>query len=88
MRAVLPAFLCKKEVVFIEIKINKEVRKYQENIFFGLSMRQFVCSILAVGLAVLVHFLLKILLGKRAFHGCALRRRPPLPCWDSLNTTA
>ena len=33
----------------MEIKVNKEIRDYQEAIFFGLSTRQFVCSLLAVG---------------------------------------
>ena len=40
-------------VCTIEIKIPKEVRKHQETIFFGLSARQFFCSVVAVGLAVL-----------------------------------
>lgn len=31
----------------MEVKINKEIRQYKENIFFGLTMRQFVCSALA-----------------------------------------
>ena len=30
----------------------KEIRDYQESIFFGLSTRQFLCSLLAVGVAV------------------------------------
>lgn len=42
--------------VFMEIKINKEIRNYKETIFFGLSMRQFVCSVLAVGVAVALYF--------------------------------
>ena len=32
----------------MEIKINKEILTYQETIFFGLTMRQFFCSALAV----------------------------------------
>lgn len=43
----------------MEVKINKEIRNYQESMFFGLSMRQFIFSILAVGVAVAVYFLLK-----------------------------
>ena len=42
--------------VFMEIKINKEIRNYKETIFFGLSMRQFVCAVLAVGVAVALYF--------------------------------
>ena len=36
----------------MEIKINKEVRQHRETLFFGLSARQFFCSVLAVGMAV------------------------------------
>ena len=35
----------------MEIKINKEIRAYRETLFFGLSVRQFACSVLAVGVA-------------------------------------
>lgn len=43
----------------MEIKINKEIQNYTETIFFGLSMRQFIFSILACGVAVLLYFLLR-----------------------------
>ena len=43
----------------IEIKIPKEIREYQESIFFGLNTRQFVCSLLALGVAVGLYFLLR-----------------------------
>ena len=43
----------------MEIKINKEIREYTESIFFGLSLRQFVFSIIAVVVAVISYFLLK-----------------------------
>ena len=49
--------------IFIEIKINKEVRDYQESIFFGLSLRQFICSAMAIAVAVLFYFLLGRILG-------------------------
>ena len=42
----------------MEIKINKEVRKYSESIFFGLSFRQFICSVCACVSAIIVYFLL------------------------------
>ena len=47
----------------MEIKIPREVRKYKESIFFGLSMRQFFCSAVAVGIAVLAYFGLRQYLG-------------------------
>ena len=39
-------------------KINKEIRNYSESIFFRLSMRQFVFSLLAVLVAVGLYYLL------------------------------
>lgn len=42
----------------MEIRINKEIRDYQETLFFGLSLRQFACSVLAVGVAVALYFAL------------------------------
>lgn len=47
----------------MEIKINKEIRDYKETIFFGLSMRQFIFSILACGVALLLYFSLRHILG-------------------------
>lgn len=42
----------------MEVKINREIRNYTESMFFGLSMRQFVFSVLACGVAVGLYFLL------------------------------
>lgn len=47
----------------MEVKINREIRDYTESLFFGLSMRQFVFSILAVAIAVGIYF------GLRDFFG-------------------
>ena len=38
-------------MITIEVKIPKEVRAYKETIFFGLSSRQFICSLIAIGIA-------------------------------------
>lgn len=48
----------------MEIKIPKEVRQHKETIFFGLSTRQFLCSVLAVGVAVSLYFSLVGMLGQ------------------------
>ena len=48
----------------MEIKIPKEIRQHRETLFFGLSTRQFLCAILAVGTAVGVYFLLKNVIGQ------------------------
>lgn len=47
----------------MEIKINREIRDYTESMFFGLSMRQFLFSIIACLVAVTVYFALKDTLG-------------------------
>ncbi len=56
-------YLLKKEGCSIEIKIPKEVRDYHENIFFSLNTRQFICSVLAVGVAVGIYFALQPYVG-------------------------
>ena len=47
----------------MEIKINREIREYTEAMYFGLSLRQFVCSVMACGVAVGLYFLLRPYLG-------------------------
>ena len=60
----------------MEVKINKEIRNYTENMFFGLSLRQFIFSVLACGVAVGLYFGLR----EHLLH--------PLPCSALSNTTA
>ena len=48
----------------MEIRINKEIKDYHESLFFGLSTRQFICSIAAVGAAVGIYFGLSKVLDK------------------------
>lgn len=47
----------------MEVKINREIRNYTESMYFGLSMRQFFFSVLAVIVAVGLYFLLKPAIG-------------------------
>ena len=47
----------------MEVKINREIRNYTESMFFGLTMRQFVFSLLAIGVAVGLYFLLRPYVG-------------------------
>ena len=47
----------------MEVKINKDVREYTESMFFGLSLRQFVFSFIALIVAVVIYFWLKPHLG-------------------------
>lgn len=47
----------------MEVKINREIRNYSESVFFGLSMRQCIFSVLAIAVAVGLYFVLKPYLG-------------------------
>lgn len=47
----------------MEVKINREIREYTESMFFGLSLRQLIFSVLACAVAVTVFFLLRPHLG-------------------------
>ena len=46
-----------------KVKINREIRNYTESMFFGLSLRQFIFSVLACGVAVGLYFLLRPYVG-------------------------
>ena len=43
----------------MEVKVNKEIRNYTESIYFGLSLRQFIFSILSCLMAVGLYFIMK-----------------------------
>ena len=43
----------------MEVKINREIRAYTESMFFGLSLRQFIFSVCACGMAVALYFVLR-----------------------------
>ena len=40
----------------MEVKMNKEIRDYQESMFMGLDLRQCVCSVLAILTAIGIYF--------------------------------
>ena len=69
----------------MEIKIPKEVRDYHENIFFGLNTRQFICSVLAVGVAVGIYFALQPYVGTEEIGWmCILGAAPFAACMVEL----
>lgn len=47
----------------MEVKINREIRQYTESVFFGLSARQFIFSVLAVCSALTMYFWLEPAVG-------------------------
>ena len=62
----------------MEIKIPKEVRQHSETIFFGLSTRQFICAVLAVGAAIGTYFLTKGAIGKETASWVCIVAAAPL----------
>ena len=69
--------------MIIEVKINKEVRNYQESLFFGLNLRQLLFSALAVAAAVAVYFSLRAAFGSVGDLGgwlCVLAACPSALC--------
>lgn len=61
----------------MEIKMNKEIRDYQESMFMGLNLRQCICSVLAILSAVGIYFGLEDVVGEQ-FTGwlCVLGAAP------------
>lgn len=61
----------------MEVRIPKEIRQHKESIFFGLSARQFLCSVTAVAIAVGVYLLLQHLVDQEtASWACILAAAP------------
>ena len=50
----------------MERKINHEIREYREAMFWGLTVRQFLFSVLGLGISVGIYFLLRGRLGMEA----------------------
>lgn len=47
----------------MEVRVNKDIQEYKENMFFGLTLRQFFFSVLGCAVAVCLYFLCKDTLG-------------------------
>lgn len=43
----------------MEVKIVKEIQEYKEALFFGLNLRQCICSLLALLVAVGLYFMVR-----------------------------
>ena len=72
----------------MEVKINREIRNYTESMFFGLSMRQFVFSVLAILVAEGLYFLLKPHLGTETVSWMCILVPHRLRRWALSLTTA
>lgn len=64
----------------MEIKTNREIRDYHESMFFGLSMRQTICSLIAVLVAVALYFLLNPVLGTEIVSWVCILGAAPFAC--------
>ena len=62
----------------MEVKINREIRDYTESMFFGLSIRQLFFSVAAIGIAVLLYFFLKPLVGMETTSWACILGAAPL----------
>lgn len=69
----------------MEVKINREIRNYTESMFFGLSLRQFVFSLLAVGVAVLLYFILKPYVGTETVSWMCILGAAPFAAMGFVN---
>ena len=50
----------------MEVKINREIREYTESMFFGLTLRQFIFTVLAAATSIISYFLLRPVIGIEA----------------------
>ena len=69
----------------MEIRINKEIKDYHESLFMGLSTRQFMCSLGAVGAAVGIYFGLKGVLDKETVSWLCIVCAAPLAAAGFFN---
>ena len=69
----------------MEVKINREIRNYTESMFFGLSMRQFIFSILAVVVAVGLYFLLRPYMGMETVSWVCILGAAPFAALGFIN---
>ena len=77
----------------MEVKMNKEIRNYQESMFMGLNLRQCIFSLLAIAVAVGIYFGLGnyvgqemtgwlCILGAAPFAACGFKVRTcTMPAW-------
>lgn len=69
----------------MEVKINQDIRTYSESMFFGLSMRQFIFSLLAVIVAVGLYFLLKPYVGTETVSWMCILGAAPFAAMGFVN---
>ena len=61
----------------MEVKINREFREYTESMFFGLTLRQFIFTVLAAAASIISYFLLRPVIGIEAVSGVCMLTAVP-----------
>lgn len=69
----------------MQVKMNKEIRGYSESVFFGLSMRQYIFSLLAVVIAIVLYFWLKPLFGAETVSWVCIVGAAPFAAMGFIN---
>lgn len=69
----------------MEVKINREIRNYTEAMFFGLSIRQLAFSIVAIGVAILIYFTLKPIVGAETVSWMCILGAAPFAAMGFVN---
>ena len=62
----------------MEVKINREIREYTESMFFGLTLRQFIFTVLAAAASIISYFLLRPVIGIEAVSWVCMLTAVPL----------
>ena len=73
-----------------EVKVNKDIAEYEENVFFGLTLRQLGWGVLAVAAAVSIYVLTNLSMGETASALLAILAAAPFAClaflkWHGLS---
>lgn len=69
----------------MEVKINKDVREYTESMFFGLSLRQFIFSFIALVVAVVIYFWIKPYFGTETVSWMCVLAAAPFAALGFIN---
>lgn len=69
----------------VQVKVHEDLEKIHESVFFGLSLRQTVCSVLAIITAVGLYFLLNPILGGEFVSWICVLGAVPFACLGFLN---
>jgi hypothetical protein len=65
----------------MEVKMNKEIRDYQESMFMGLDLRQCVCSVLAILTAIGIYFGMRDITGQEITGWLCVLGAAPFAAW-------